>query len=150
MSGFEGATRPCSHRPCWCGAAPSDADLLGGDTPFISPSAVPSHKRQLKADTGLDHKPLRIKIEGNEATRDVNVVLCALAWIQNEREPMRGVTHEEFMKGFIAGANTDMMALGIGPLISIAEVKSLATHPQMIAASDQAQEKARKEGGDRK
>lgn len=105
-----------------------DDGLLGGRTPFVSPS---EHARILPG-----HRALRFEIEGKESSRDMNLIICAIQWniALQMPESCEGVSHEDFMTGFIAGANSDLLALGF-PMISIDEVISLAAHPQIVAAS---------------
>lgn len=105
--------------------------IVGGDTPFVPFS---------EADRMLPkgHRPLAIEIDGKPATRELNVAICAMTWRMIEDEPdkshLEGLTHRQFMEQFIAGANHDMRALGVGPLLSMAEVEGLANHPAIVAA----------------
>jgi len=90
-------------------------DLLGGETPFLSASDM-----ALRGDG--THRPLSIAIDGIPATRVFNLEMCALMWGIALEKPLP-CTHDEFMRGYLGGANTDMRALGLGPLLSMAEVR---------------------------
>ena len=91
-----------------------DDDLLGGDTPFI-----PAAEMALRFP---EHKPMNVKIEGQPATRAFDLEMCAMMWGVALEEPLP-CTHDEFMRGYIGGANADLRALGLGPLISLDEVR---------------------------
>ena len=99
----------------------TERELLGGETPFVAASDAPFV-------FGSEHRPLSVEIDGKPATRAVNLYICALMWNQSlkmSEEKLR-CSHADLMRGFIAGANTDMRALGVGPLISIDEVRAYA------------------------
>lgn len=93
--------------------------ILGGDTPFFAASDAP-----FLYPPGFDHQPFTVAIEGKDQTRNVKCFL--LAGMQNlarlKGYPNDSAGLKQFMREATAGANTDLRALGIGPLISLAEV----------------------------
>lgn len=105
--------------------------IIGGETPFFSPSDVPRVRADIRDVTGIDHKPLGIEIDGKDQTRLIKLVLCAMTYNAihglDPRLPMENMGDpDEFLREFVAGANTDLMAMGKGPLISLTEVKEWA------------------------
>jgi hypothetical protein len=108
-----------------------DNPIIGGDTPFVPASE--SYRA-----FGKDHAPIYCKIDGKEATRELQLTVCAMMWRMEEVEPHlpEGMTHREFMRSFVAGANHDLRALGLGPLISMTEVEHWAAHPDIVTAID--------------
>jgi hypothetical protein len=101
--------------------------ILGGDTPFLSPSDAWHY-------LGPDHRAFRIEIDGKEATRSVQVYCCAAMLLMYREDEPDEAKVAEVMIGFVAGANHDLVALGLHPLISMQEVERLASHPQVVAA----------------
>lgn len=108
-----------------------DGIIIGGDTPFVPFSEAARVFPQ-------GHRPLQIAVDGQEATRVTFVAMCAMMrrLTINGECPLRpgDPPLDEFMRQFIAGANHDLRAAGLGPLISIAEVERLSEHPQIVAA----------------
>ena len=105
----------------------SDDFILGGDTPFVPASEA---YRVL----GADHRPLAMKVDGKEATRDMHLVMCAMMWNIAKEKPMPDMPHDEFMRQYIAGANHDLRAMGL-PMLSITEVRRVANTDAMRDAS---------------
>ena len=109
----------------------TDDPIIGGDTPFVPFS-------EAYRAFGPDHKVLRMEVEGQEATRAMQQAICAIQWRIEEQEPSRpkDMPHREFMRQFVAGANHDLRALGIEPLLSIQEIEHLSNHETIIAACE--------------
>lgn len=111
--------------------------IVGGDTPFFSPSELPFVRAEMNAALGFEHRPTRFGIEkqpNDKDTRALKLVICAMTWIMAEVEPTRDVReigHAEFMRQFVAGANNDLIELGVKPLLSISEVKRYASDPSL-------------------
>ena len=94
--------------------------IIGGETPFFSPSEALLHAPE---------KPTRFSKDGVDHTRLLNLGLLAAAWyrtITTGELTTFGEEPREFMRGMIASANTGLQRLGIAPLISIAEVERIA------------------------
>lgn len=117
--------------------------IVGGDTPFYSLSELPFVRAAVNAETGFEHRPTRFGItrEPNDKdTRSMKLVICAMTWIMGELEPlpdMQEIGHDEFMRQFIAGANNDLIELGVKPLLSITEVKHYAADPTLRKAVEE-------------
>lgn len=109
----------------------ADDPILGGETPFVSFSDGARF-------FGPGHKPMRVEVKGVEATRDVFLMMCAMMrrLLLNGQLAQRpgDPPLDEFMREYIAGANHDLRAAGLHPLISIAEVVALSEHPKIVAA----------------
>lgn len=104
--------------------------ILGGDTPFLSPSEAPFAFPAF-------HKATRFMKDGVDHTRWLNLGLLATAWdmvVTTKEQSSFGVEPREFMRQMIAGANTDLQRLGISPLISIDEVERTA--PQFASGKN--------------
>lgn len=106
----------------------SDDDvILGGDTPFVPAS-------EAYRAFGADHRPLGMSVEGREATRGMHLIMCAMMWNIAKEKPMPDISHEEFMRQYIAGANHDLRAMGF-PMLSITEVRRWADSDAIRSAS---------------
>jgi hypothetical protein len=104
--------------------------IVGGDTPFVQASDGPRA-------FGADHRPLKMEVDGKEATRAMHLTMCALQRqmlvsgeikLHPDDPPI-----DEFMRQFIAGANHDLRLVGL-PMLSIAEVNRYSELPEIIAA----------------
>lgn len=97
----------------------SKPEILGGETPFVAASDMP-----FACGPGVVPLPaMRFYVDGVDQTRSVTCAM--LASIQRGGRDVYADNADglrEFMQGAIAGANTDLRALGISPLISFAEV----------------------------
>lgn len=101
--------------------------LLGGDTPFMQASDAWRYQSP-------GYKATRFVKDGRDETRIIQLGLLACAWnMFHEKAAQPGDPDgigdpREFMREMIAGANTDLRALDIEPLISMGEVERLAPH----------------------
>jgi hypothetical protein len=106
-----------------------ESRIIGGDTPFISPSEYP-------LVMGADYEPTRFMKDGVDHTRLINLGMLACAWyrsVTTDELPCWGIEPREFLRQMIASANSGLQRLGIAPLISIAEVERAAPQFAKVA-----------------
>ncbi len=107
-----------------------EPEIIGGDTPFYSPSDVPTVLARMVKMGYAAPDPVKFRKDGVDHTRLMYVALLATNWQMTvntqELTPPGEMDPKEVAFWMLASANTDLQRLGIGPLISVGEIERTA------------------------